>query len=89
MFSDSDIGDLYITAGAIAVSETQQKGKKKKKRSRRMWVRAWVQRRKMEGCCQKLLKELRSEEPSLHKNFVRMGSNDFDYLVIVLQYSVY
>ena len=46
-----------------------------------MWVRAWVQRRKMEGCCQKLLKELRSEEPSLHKN--SLGFNDLRLSFIV------
>ncbi|XP_075157893.1 uncharacterized protein LOC142231160 [Haematobia irritans] len=69
---------LILCIGAATTSLMESDNKK---RLKRQWVREWVKRRKEEGCCAKLLKELRSETPSLYKNFLRMNASDFDYLL--------
>ena len=62
---------------------------KKSKRCSRcsLWVRKWLLRRETEGCCAKLLNELRFETPNLYKNFVRMSSEDLNYLANFLTIS--
>lgn len=62
---------------ALENIEATNKGKLKRK----VWVRDWVKRRATEGCCSKLLKELRLENPELYRNFARMSDKDFEYLV--------
>uniref|UniRef100_A0A1I8M9Y5 DDE Tnp4 domain-containing protein n=1 Tax=Musca domestica TaxID=7370 RepID=A0A1I8M9Y5_MUSDO len=52
-----------------------------KNRKKRPWVREWLRQRKEEGCCVKLLTQLRAETPSLYKNFLRMNAADFDNLL--------
>lgn len=40
-----------------------------------------MRRRDTEGCCVKLLQELRAETPELYKKNLRMTGEDFDLLV--------
>lgn len=71
---------VVLCCGASSLIILQEKEHLAKKKERQ-WVRSWIRRRKVEGCCSKLLKELRSETPNLYKNFLRMNATDFDYLV--------
>lgn len=62
-------------------NESNNDGNKKNRKKREIWVNEWVRRRSTEGCCAKLLQELRSETPALYRNFLRMSATDFDLLV--------
>lgn len=48
---------------------------------RTKWVRDWVFRRNESGCYLNLLKELEIEDRNSFKNFMRMSSEDFNYLL--------
>lgn len=50
-------------------------------RTRSVWTKQWVALREKEGFYAKLMVELRSEEPELYRNFLRMSSAQFDNLV--------
>lgn len=52
-----------------------------KKRKERKWVKDWIRRRDVVGIQNNLLKELRTEEPSQFKNFVRMTEENFNDLL--------
>lgn len=55
------------------------------KKQRSVWVKDWIQKREQEGFCVKLMRELRSEEPGLYRNFVRMTHDQFDYLLMLVK----
>lgn len=50
-------------------------------KKKRIWVKKWLHHRHAQGFCAKLLVQLRDEEPALYRNFVRMTSEQFDYLL--------
>lgn len=72
---------FILCCGAATAVILEEKKKECNNKKHRQWVREWVLRRNDEGCCSKLLKELRLETPSLYLNFLRMNASDFDYLV--------
>ncbi|XP_065363219.1 putative nuclease HARBI1 [Calliphora vicina] len=72
---------LILCCGAAAAVILEEEKSQYNNKKPRQWVREWVRRRNDEGCCSKLLKELRLETPSLYSNFLRMNSSDFDYLL--------
>lgn len=45
-----------------------------------MWERKWIQRRKLHGAYNALSRELRMEDPSQLRNFIRMSAEDFEEL---------
>ena len=48
---------------------------------RRFWVRPWIGRRRQFGLCTQLLAELRNEDQTSFKNFMRMSPEMFDELL--------
>jgi len=50
---------------------------KNKHKTRSVWERKWIQRRKTLGACAGLERELRLEDPSQFRNFIRMSAEDF------------
>ena len=50
-------------------------------RSRRMWSRAWLQRRRTRSCYNTLLQELRAEDIDEYKNYMRMSKETFNMLL--------
>ena len=58
---------LNCEAASFLILEEEAKTRK----SKRQWVRKWIQCRREDGCCVKLLLELRSETPDFYKNFLR------------------
>lgn len=52
-----------------------------KLRTKRIWVKNWLQERTVKGFCATLLIQLRHEEPALYRNFVRMTADQFDNLL--------
>lgn len=59
--------------------------KKKKplqlKKSREVWVREWLQKRKEKGCTENLVKELHLQMPALFTNFLRLSKDNFELLL--------
>ena len=53
---------------------------KKQKKPRSVWERKWIQRRKLHGAYNALSRELRMEDPSQLRNFIRMFAEDFEEL---------
>lgn len=47
-------------------------------RPRRMWSRAWLQRRRTRSCYNTLLQELRAEDIDEYKNYMRMSKETFN-----------
>ena len=66
-------------AAAVVVYIHLKKQKEKKendKKRRKIWVRKWIQRRSSLGIHEKLLTELRMEDPQKLKNSLRMSAED-------------
>lgn len=62
--------------------------KKKKKESnerKRLWVREWIKKRETECIVKKLINELRNEDISAFKQFVRISPMQFDFLLEMIK----
>lgn len=71
-------------AAAIVVAilgDEETKEAEKQRRERSVWVRPLFENRESAGFFKDLNGMLRDNDPALFKNFVRMGADDFDYLV--------
>lgn len=66
---------LTILSGYIMDSSDDEEQTNKR---RRVWVKDWVLRRQKEGFYVKLITELRTNEPDLYRNFLRMDAKQFD-----------
>ena len=53
----------------------------RRRRQRRFWIRPWIGRRRQFGLYDQLLVELRNEDQSAFKNFMRMQPEMFDELL--------
>jgi hypothetical protein len=62
---------IAAVAGYIAVHRRNEN-------PRRLWVKQWIQKRPQQGVYLNLLQELRNEDPSSYKNFLRMDQAQFD-----------
>ena len=51
-----------------------------KKRSKRIWIRKWIELRRTNGVYHQLLRELEKEDPKSFKTFLRMDRAAFDDL---------
>lgn len=71
----------FIFGATYLLIEDKKEKNKRKRKSRSVWVRNWVKKREVEGCYSKLLTELRLENPSLYKNFLRMNYEDFNFIL--------
>jgi hypothetical protein len=49
----------------------------RKKRQRKKWARAWIQRHRKHGAHHALVKELSDEDSQGFRNFLRMDTMDF------------
>ena len=58
-----------------------QPTKKKRRRKRSVWVRPWISQRPQLGIYDRLLVELRNEDPQAFHNFMRMTPAMFDEIV--------
>lgn len=67
-------------AAVLILVLLKQKSKLKKQRKRK-WVREWIQRRDSDGITQKLINEMRGEDSNGFREFVRMSSDQFDFLL--------
>ena len=80
---DSEEERAATTALAIAVAVKLKQNKKRKKRC--AWVKPWLQRREQFGAYDTLLRELRSEDESEYKTFLRMSPAAFDELLDMVE----
>ncbi|XP_030758575.1 putative nuclease HARBI1 isoform X2 [Sitophilus oryzae] len=79
MYSDEQIKAAALL-GLILLRRRQNRRRRYRKK-RTIWVRKWIQNRSRYGATNTLLKELREGDEAFYKNFLRLSSNDFDYLL--------
>lgn len=72
---------IILAACAFDSSDEEQQERVPRKKQRKAWRKEWVGRRDDEGFCAKLYRELRSEEPALYHNFLRLTFEQFDQLL--------
>jgi hypothetical protein len=72
-----------VRAGVFVVALLLRKEleKRKKRKSRKVWVKNWVGRREKYGASSTLLKELKDEDPVAYRNILRSGGARFDALL--------
>ena len=58
---------------------------KKPRKRRSDWVKPWLQRRESHGFYAQLLSELKLEEPSIYKNYLRMTAENFDEILSLIK----
>ena len=68
----------------VALEQLRKRKSWKKKAARYIWVRQWICRRPELGLYDRLLVELRREDPKAFKNFMRMPPDMFDEIVAKL-----
>ncbi|KAB0805388.1 hypothetical protein PPYR_02358 [Photinus pyralis] len=71
---ETDLGVLAVT---ILNGMAMVKLKSKRKRSRKCWVKGWVDRRGERGIMQLVNKELSFEDPEAFRNYIRMSKESF------------
>lgn len=73
---------IYLVMKEQEVAERKvEENSKKIKKTRRMWVREWIEKRTEVGFTATLYEELKAEDPEMYKNFIRMNARDFDFLL--------
>ena len=65
----------------LLLADSLEPVKKKKKRERVVWARAWLKRREERGVFHLLMCELELEDAAAFTRYVRMEKNKFDDLV--------
>src|SRR5215475_9436403 len=72
-----------VRAGVVVVALLLRKEleKRKKRKSRKVWVKNWVGRREKCGASSTLLKELKDEDPVAYRNILRLDGAQFDALL--------
>ena len=58
--------------------------RRRRRRRRDVWVRPWIGRRRQFGIYDQLLEELRNEDHTSFKNFMRMQPKMFDELLAIV-----
>ncbi|XP_055910884.1 uncharacterized protein LOC129945249 [Eupeodes corollae] len=78
---ERNVAVATILTAFLLESSDEETAKQPKKMCRRVWTKDWVARREQEGFYAKLMVELRTEEPELYRNFLRMDCKQFDHLL--------
>ena len=73
---------IKIAAAAIAVPLCCKEDTEKR---RKEWVKPWLQRRNTHGFYSQLLSELRSEEVEIYKNYLRMTTENFNEILVLIR----
>jgi hypothetical protein len=68
-------------AALLLITLIKQKKLKRKARDRRLWVKPWIAGRFEYGVYHSLLQELRQDDPSACRNFLRMDWSSFTELL--------
>jgi hypothetical protein len=76
---ENDTNMLLITSCVLLIAKAL---KKRKRKTRTVWSKEWLQRRNEgRGVLHMLNSELRIEDAASYKNFLRMTSNQFDHIL--------
>ena len=77
-----EVNKAILQTVLVLARELEENMRKKKQRKKRtLWVRHWISRRGRLGASNNLLRELKLEEPTDYKNFLRMNGQQFDQLL--------
>lgn len=70
-----------VAAAIIIIVAIKKKKRSQIEKKKRKWICEYVGRRQAMSVHTQLLNELRNEEASLYKNFVRMRAVDYDFVL--------
>ena len=81
--SSSSEEEHSILLGTLAVLQQidDEEKKEKLKKRKRWWVRWRIARRQQSGAFHALMKEIKVEDPRTFGNFIRMDTQQFQYLL--------
>lgn len=83
---EDDVEKLAFSAIVIAsILKKKRKKVNKSRKKRSEWVKSYLQRREQSGLYTNLVNELRSEEPELFKNYLRMTKESFDHVLSLVK----
>ena len=77
---EDDLAHNYLANARLLQTGRQRRGRER--RQKRWWVRPWLLRRSLYGQYEKLMVELRDEDPAAFNNFVRMEPVSFQELLM-------
>lgn len=87
--SDNEIASAeFLLFSSCYLLAKRQDINRKKRKSRTVWVREWLNKRQQDGAYNKLLVELRNGdngEQRLYRDFLRMTHDDFNYLLELVE----
>ena len=84
-----EVNKAILQTVLVLARELEENMRKKKQRKKRtLWVRHWISRRGRLGASNNLLRELKLEEPTDYKNFLRMNGQQFDQLLEKVKYRI-
>lgn len=78
----------FVVFASCHLMTKRDQNKIRKRRTRRVWVREWLQKRQSEGAYMKLLQELRfsiDDDRVLYKDFLRMSHDNFIELLDLVE----
>lgn len=76
------MADTQLTAAVAAViGEIVKIKRKRNKKTKKIWVRKWIARRRTLGASGRLLNELAVEDPRSFLNFLRINEEMFNTLL--------
>ena len=74
--------NIVVASVALLLDEEEQT--RKKRRTRTIWTRPWMLRRKINRAFHKIFKELKGQDSDGFKGYVRMDVDHFEELVHLL-----
>ena len=77
---EDDLAQNYLAIARLLQAGRQRRGRER--RHKRWWVRPCLLRRSLYGQYEKLMVELRDEDPAAFNNFVRMEPASFQELLM-------
>lgn len=68
-------------AAVVVIATILSKRRAEKRRTKRLWVRDFIQKRETENITQNLIRDLRNDETNIFKEYFRLSTAQFDILL--------
>jgi hypothetical protein len=84
-FTSNYINEAVVVVCKLLANDLKSNLEKKKRR-RRIWVRKWISCSEEKGAATNLCRELEVEDPKVCRNFFRLTSEEFNFLLNRVQH---
>jgi hypothetical protein len=78
-----NVAEVVRAGVVVALLLRKELEKRKKRKSKKVWVKNWVGRTEKYGASSTLLKELKEEDSVAYRNIMRLGGTLFDALLLI------